>query len=70
MSEALIGLTLSVLIVLATIGMIAYREHTRKIAAENEHLNVVPDDTKRAFWSERATLRGTDGDSDGEADEE
>ncbi len=35
---------------LATKGVIQHRVRLRKIARENEHLDVIPDDVRRASW--------------------
>jgi predicted membrane protein len=50
MIGAALAIGFAVVSALATKGVIQHRERLRKIAKENEHLDVIPNDVKRASW--------------------
>jgi hypothetical protein len=52
--STVVGLTLVALIITATVLMMRHREKTRIAAREAESLNVISDDTRRAFWMSSA----------------
>lgn len=56
---AVVGLALVALIITATVLMMRHREQARKAACEAESLNVLSDDTRRAFWYSAADHSST-----------
>ena len=56
---AVIGLALVALIITATVLMMRRREQMRAAAREAESLNVLSNDTRRAFWISAADYSDT-----------
>lgn len=71
--SAVIACSLFAAIIMATVLMMRHREQARAASREAESLNVISNDTRRAFWFSSAdqadtpdsfTTDGSDGDGD------